>query len=273
MLLLKRGANDTQNDIIALLDTDGNVVVQYKYDAWGKCATVVLDEAASVIAELNPFRYRGYYYDAEIAKYYLQSRYYDAQTGRFVNGDEVELSLLSTSIMSHNVFAYCGNQVINQKDIYGYWVTAVGISVGATVILGVSASLAIIFDGKGNFGLLVCLYLAVFGYGIGHSVFGGYFWKYQDVFAYKNAKMNAHSIGFCIGVDIVHDYPNYSKNLKARLVGFQITAGAKAVTLTYTPNSIVSFYLPMNKWFYNAWNSFKTFLRTLKIKFLIRRNA
>ena len=26
--------------------------------------------------EVNPFRYRGYYYDSELELYYLQSRYY-----------------------------------------------------------------------------------------------------------------------------------------------------------------------------------------------------
>jgi RHS repeat-associated protein len=55
--------------------------------AWGKC-TVIANEGVG-IGDINPFRYRGYYYDKEIGMYYLQSRYYDPEVGRFVNGDEV----------------------------------------------------------------------------------------------------------------------------------------------------------------------------------------
>ena len=46
---------NAQNDIISLLDNSGTVVVKYKYDAWGKCQTTVVDSSATTIAELNPF--------------------------------------------------------------------------------------------------------------------------------------------------------------------------------------------------------------------------
>ena len=75
---------DAQANAVALLDNTGAVVVKYKYDAWGKCNTVVLDESATEIANLNPFRYRGYYYDEEIALYYLQSKHPKENSSVFV---------------------------------------------------------------------------------------------------------------------------------------------------------------------------------------------
>jgi hypothetical protein len=54
---------DAQANVVALLDNNGSVVVKYRYDAWGKCQTTVVDSSAATIAELNPFRYRSYYLD------------------------------------------------------------------------------------------------------------------------------------------------------------------------------------------------------------------
>ena len=67
-----------QGDVIAIVDKDAQTVARYSYDAWGVC-TVTHDSVG--IATINPFRYRGYYYDEEIGLYYLQSRYYDASVG------------------------------------------------------------------------------------------------------------------------------------------------------------------------------------------------
>ena len=67
---------NAQGDVTGIVDSEMNVVVEYSYDAW-----------ADLIGKLNPFLYRGYYYDVETGLYYLNSRYYDAQTGRFLNAD------------------------------------------------------------------------------------------------------------------------------------------------------------------------------------------
>ena len=84
---------DGQGNVIALIDTNGNEVVQYRYDAWGNHAVVDGDgneiSSATHIGNLNPFRYRGYYYDTETGLYFLQTRYYDPEVGRFLNRDSV----------------------------------------------------------------------------------------------------------------------------------------------------------------------------------------
>ena len=104
-----------QGDVIAIVDKTAQTVARYSYDAWGVC-TITQDSVG--IAQRNPFRYRGYYYDAEIAKYYLQSRYYDAQTGRFVNGDEFH-NTLSSSALGTNLFSYCHNDGVDNCDENG----------------------------------------------------------------------------------------------------------------------------------------------------------
>ena len=72
------------------------------------------------IAHVNPFRYRGYYYDAETGFYWLQSRYYDPEVGRFLNSDKV-IAGIGESIQGYNVFAYCFNNPINLSDPTGNW--------------------------------------------------------------------------------------------------------------------------------------------------------
>ena len=68
-------------------------MVKYTYDAWGNPLSITDGSGNSVannpshIANINPFRYKGYYYDSDIGFYYLNSRYYDHYVGRFINAD------------------------------------------------------------------------------------------------------------------------------------------------------------------------------------------
>ena len=72
-----------QGDIVSVVSAStGASVAEYTYDSWGNILT-----ATGTMAEVNPIRYRGYYLDAETGLYYLQSRYYDAEVGRFLNAD------------------------------------------------------------------------------------------------------------------------------------------------------------------------------------------
>ena len=91
-----------QGDVVKLIDQDGAVAASYEYDAWGN----ILSQSGSM-ADVNPLRYRGYYYDSETGFYYLQSRYYDPTNHRFINAD----SYASTGqgFVGTNMFAYCNN--------------------------------------------------------------------------------------------------------------------------------------------------------------------
>ena len=108
-----------QGDVIAITDSNGDTVARYSYDAWGKC-TVEFD-GTGYIAGINPFRYRGYYYDQETGFYYLQSRYYDPSVGRFINGDDIDFIGISEKVTDINLFAYCNNNPINNIDMTGYF--------------------------------------------------------------------------------------------------------------------------------------------------------
>ncbi|MBE6880618.1 MAG: RHS repeat-associated core domain-containing protein [Ruminococcaceae bacterium] len=104
-----------QGDIIAILNSAGTEVVTYTYNAWG--VATVGGTMASTLGTKNPFRYRGYYYDTETGYYYLNSRYYDPVTGRFLNAD----GYVSTGqgLLGYNMFAYCGNNPVNRVDRNG----------------------------------------------------------------------------------------------------------------------------------------------------------
>ena len=107
---------NVQGDITAIYDETGNLKAEYEYDAWGN-HDIALD--VDGIGTLNPFRYRGYYFDEETGLYYLNSRYYDAEVGRFVSPDSVDY-LDSSSINGLNIYAFCGNDSVNRCDPEGH---------------------------------------------------------------------------------------------------------------------------------------------------------
>jgi len=106
-----------QGDIISIVNSNnGAFVVEYTYDAWGKILSVT-GTMASTLGQVNPFRYRGYYYDTETGLYYLNSRYYDAEVGRFINADGYAST--GQGILGNNMFAYCNNNPIMYSDPNG----------------------------------------------------------------------------------------------------------------------------------------------------------
>ena len=107
-----------QGDVISILDSGRNRVAEYLYDAWGVC-TVVNDETEEGIAEVNPFRYRSYYYDSETGLYYVSSRYYDPEIGRFLNSDDPMYGCIPTNKCTHNIFQYCNNSPVVFSDKNG----------------------------------------------------------------------------------------------------------------------------------------------------------
>lgn len=100
-------------------DSNGTQVVAYTYDAWGNPLTTT-GTMAGTLGKLNPFRYRGYVYDTETGLYYLGSRYYNPETGRFINADN-SISNSFESVHGYNLFAYCFNNPINMNDSSGSW--------------------------------------------------------------------------------------------------------------------------------------------------------
>ena len=109
-----------QGDIIAIYTESGRKILEYTYDAWGNhSVTWTYLTMETLLAGTNPFRYRGYYYDTDTQLYYLQSRYYNPATGRFINAD----GLVSTGqgLLGYNMYVYCNNNPVMRYDPTGYY--------------------------------------------------------------------------------------------------------------------------------------------------------
>mgnify|MGYP001089816994 CR=1 FL=1 len=131
-----------QGDVEEIVDKNGNSVVKYAYNEWGKLLSVTGSMAAAV-GRINPIRYRGYYYDGETGYYYLQSRYYNPDICRFINADEPSYVTISAEKTNYNLFAYCANDPVNYIDPTGE--VSIGAIVGGIIGFGIGALIMPIF--------------------------------------------------------------------------------------------------------------------------------
>ena len=128
---------NAQGNVVRIVNSSRSVVASYTYDPWGKIIS-----STGTLADINPLRYRGYYYDSETGFYYLQSRYYDPEIGRFINADSYA-STDATGLLSTNMFAYCENDPVNGSDPNGEWIhIAIGSAMGAvtSIITGYASA-------------------------------------------------------------------------------------------------------------------------------------
>ncbi len=136
-------------DIVAILDTHGDVMASYVYDAWGNHRiynTAGLDiteniEYTNHVGRVNPFRYRGYFYDNRMGLYYLKSRYYDPVFRRFVSADDLSY-LDPDTVNGLNLYAYCGNNPVMRVDPNGNFafLALAGVVFGISALVGAGAS-------------------------------------------------------------------------------------------------------------------------------------
>ena len=159
---------NAQGDVVAILNSSGQEVVSYTYDAWGN--TVKRSGSkADTLGLHNPLRYRGYVYDRETGLYYLQSRYYNPAICRFISADSISYLGADGTPVSYNLFAYCNNNPVMYSDPTGNlpsWVTK--FLVGTAVIAG-AAILFVATAGTGT--ALACFAVgALKGAAIGAAV-------------------------------------------------------------------------------------------------------
>jgi RHS repeat-associated protein len=130
-----------QRDIMKIVDISGNILVEYRYDAWGNIIDVWLDNSQEhedeslAVAGVNQYFYRGYRYDSEIHMYYLNSRFYNPLFGRFLNAD----GLLGAqgNVLGHNMYAYTQNNPVMYSDISGEFPVAILVT---SIIIGLVAA-------------------------------------------------------------------------------------------------------------------------------------
>ena len=138
-----------QGDIIKIIDINGNVLVTYSYDAFGNTLNTT-DTSGISLSIINPYRYRGYRYDLETGFYYLQSRYYNPQIGRFISLDSINyLNPMSNS--GENLYTYTANNPVNLIGPDGnFAISALLISVVIGIAVGITTELiSDLIDGNG----------------------------------------------------------------------------------------------------------------------------
>lgn len=142
-----------QGDVIALCDMIAQVEARYTYDAWGKIVSVTDANGEEItdptsVALVNPIRYRGYYYDDESGLYYLNSRYYNPEWGRFICADNTNFVTVNPfHLTDKSLYSYCDNNPIMYKDSSGH------MGIIATMVVGglISGGLTYVADVATNY--------------------------------------------------------------------------------------------------------------------------
>ena len=134
-------------DIVGITDSKCDLIATYTYDEWRKLLSIETAEENNSeqlkIAEINPLRYRGYYYDNETGYYYLQSRYYDPNLGRFISADDFDY-IDADNHRSVNAYIYCDNNPTSKYDSNGHEAIALATVVGLLCELVVYSMLLLI---------------------------------------------------------------------------------------------------------------------------------
>ena len=140
-----------QNDVVGLIDSNGELVVIYEYNSWG-LPLGITDTTGTDAASKNPFRYRGYCYDEETGFYYVSSRYYDPEICRFINADDIDVVTATLEeLEDKNLYAYCDNNPIMRLDEDGeFWNVAAGAIMGGIISAGVELAFQALESRKTN---------------------------------------------------------------------------------------------------------------------------
>ena len=150
-----------QEDIIGLTNSNHNLLCSYEYDSWGKLISIK-DNNGSIITEtshigyINPFRYRSYYYDNETKLYYLNSRYYNPEWGRFISEDGIINGNLD--FISYNLYVYVSKNSVFAQDNGMFINLRTAAEWGKKIIQGVTAGLSSILGAIGNLGISASMF-------------------------------------------------------------------------------------------------------------------
>jgi RHS repeat-associated protein len=209
----------------------------YSYDPWGKLLSVKSAGGSPIsatlttnIANVNPFRYRGYYYDSETGFYYLRSRYYDPAISRFINADEYAST--GQGFIGTNMFAYCNNNPVNLTDPLGLWTISFSFSISGILGLGASFSIGFAFDSKGNFdwqysysapGVDSTATVGAVSYGAGVAFQYTNAATVYDLYGSATYVGGSVGNGTYVGVDLIS--LSHASDLDSTIDGFQLSAG------------------------------------------------
>lgn len=128
---------DITGNIIKIKDEEGNSIVEYKYDAYGKVEKTIIEN--NNVSKYNPFIYKGYYYDEETELYYCNTRYYSPEIGRWISIDDVDY-LDPETVSGLNLYCYCMNDPINKYDPSGHFAISLLVGLAVSFVIGSVAS-------------------------------------------------------------------------------------------------------------------------------------
>ncbi len=203
-----------QGDIISIYRCSNSTLVgSYEYDLWGNIVSVTVNPSEADtddILNINPLRYRGYYYDEETGFYYLNSRYYDPVVHRFISAD-TQIAGVTNDTNGFNLYAYCNNDPVDNMDASGEWPQLTNtqkVVVGLTVI-AVAAVLVVATGGVAS-PAVACFAMGAFegsvigaatGAVSGAAINGGitYFSSGGDLEKTKQAAIDGACDGFMSG--------------------------------------------------------------------------
>ena len=156
-----------QGDVVAIYDKNGALKAKYLYDAWGNC-TISSETTSYDVANANPIRYRGHYYDDDTGLYYCNARYYSPKWRRFISPDDTAY-LDPESVNGLNLYCYCNNDPVNFVDPSGHewydvlgWI-GLGLAAAAAIVLTAGLAGAVIGGIAGGI---------IYGAAIGTLAFG-----------------------------------------------------------------------------------------------------
>ena len=200
-------------DVVAIYNNSNTKLASYIYDAWGNHTVTYHNGGGSLTAIVNnPIRYRGYYYDIDLGLYYIQSRYYDSNIGRFINADGV-ISGANGSLHGFNLYAYCFNNPVLLTDSSGGWPQWL-LNVGAFISNNITAP-SVAFVGSAE-RVVKNIIEDISNYDTGNKsedvVFSAnYFSSYYGVLVVRKPFEGSFSFGFIALSDVA--WKNESKNM------------------------------------------------------------
>ena len=121
---------NAQNDVVRIVDSANETVVSYQYDSWGKLLSCEDTSENDIVSFINPYTYRGYYYDSDTEMYFLKSRYYNPELCRFISADGIVNA--NQDILGNNLFAYCSNNPVNRVDSDGSSSVLIALAITGT---------------------------------------------------------------------------------------------------------------------------------------------
>ena len=128
---------NAQNDVIFISNSDNTGVVMYQYDAWGNMTACYDTSDDGMLSIVNPYAYRGYFYEIETNSYFLKSRYYNPELCRFISADGYVQT--GQGVLSCNAFSYCANNPVIYYDVSGCYFISIPAEGNGTITIGLDS--------------------------------------------------------------------------------------------------------------------------------------